>query len=308
MTAAPRRIRLSVVEPDWFAGLPADYRPEAERLVTLPAVELDAGAWTADEVRAAGQARGRVIACMVVDGLVTRDVSLADRTCTQLFGPRDFVSLDGLELTSLPLSVRFSAPSPARLMLVDSTLIPVAQRWPAIASHLCDAITSQLGRVSAEHAIGQLPRVEDRLLALFWDFADRWGVRRADDIVIDLPLTHEALGRLVGARRPTVSLGLGVLADSGQLRCRAHTWRLAISSRDTFSAGSPVASHPRRAPRPPVVRSSDGERLAERVEALRIEIEVGRSRVRNTLTHSRETLEHVAASRASREHALAGDR
>jgi CRP-like cAMP-binding protein len=35
--------------------------------------------------------------------------------------------------------------------------------------------------------------------------------------VLDLPLTHELIGRMVGARRPTVSLALAELAQAGTL-------------------------------------------------------------------------------------------
>jgi DNA-binding IclR family transcriptional regulator len=50
-------------------------------------------------------------------------------------------------------------------------------------------------------------------------------------VAIDLPLTHETIGRLVGARRPTVSLGLRELAMQDLLR-REPTgrWLLATES------------------------------------------------------------------------------
>jgi DNA-binding GntR family transcriptional regulator len=38
-----------------------------------------------------------------------------------------------------------------------------------------------------------------------------------DGIVVDLPLTHELIGRLVGGRRPTVTLALAELAENGVL-------------------------------------------------------------------------------------------
>ena len=44
--------------------------------------------------------------------------------------------------------------------------------------------------------------------------------RSADGIVLSLPLTQEQLGRLVGARRPTVSLALRSLRREARRRKR----------------------------------------------------------------------------------------
>jgi CRP/FNR family cyclic AMP-dependent transcriptional regulator len=89
----------------------------------------------------------------------------------------------------------------------------------------------QLERADINAAIGRLERVEDRLLGLFWLLADRWGRRVPDGIAINQPLTHEAIGRLIGARRPTVSLGLRALSEQGWLkRGPEGAWLLSPSS------------------------------------------------------------------------------
>ena len=67
-------------------------------------------------------------------------------------------------------------------------------------------------------AINHRNRVEERLLLLFWQLAHRWGTVRHDGVLVPLPLTHEMLAMLVGARRPTVTTALGVLKAEGQLR------------------------------------------------------------------------------------------
>jgi DNA-binding transcriptional ArsR family regulator len=38
-----------------------------------------------------------------------------------------------------------------------------------------------------------------------------------DGLIVPLPLTHQALGRLVGAERPTVSLAITQLKEAGVL-------------------------------------------------------------------------------------------
>jgi CRP/FNR family cyclic AMP-dependent transcriptional regulator len=62
--------------------------------------------------------------------------------------------------------------------------------------------------------------VEDRVLALLWHLAERWGRMTPEGVVVPLCLTHETLGRLAGAARPTVSLALGELTKRGQLSRR----------------------------------------------------------------------------------------
>ncbi|MHB1572275.1 MAG: helix-turn-helix domain-containing protein, partial [Solirubrobacteraceae bacterium] len=84
-------------------------------------------------------------------------------------------------------------------------------------------------------AMLHLPRVEDRIIALFSDLAERFGRMTGDEILIDLPLTHGLIGGLVGARRPTITLALHKLAAEGVLhRLDDGRWRLAgqtVSSR-----------------------------------------------------------------------------
>ena len=62
-------------------------------------------------------------------------------------------------------------------------------------------------------AILALPRVESRVLAILWHLADVFGSVNADGVLVPLKLTHERLGRLVGAQRPTVTLDVFVPAS-----------------------------------------------------------------------------------------------
>ncbi len=77
-------------------------------------------------------------------------------------------------------------------------------------------------------AMLHLPRVEDRLIALFADLAERFGRMPTDGMLIDLPLTHDVIGQLVGSRRSTVTLALQRLADEQVLDRRDDgRWTLA---------------------------------------------------------------------------------
>jgi len=77
-------------------------------------------------------------------------------------------------------------------------------------------------------AISDLRRVDDRLMLFFWRVADRWGRVGPDGVAVPLPVTHEMLSQLVGAKRPTVTTSLQRLAADGRLRRRRdRAWLLA---------------------------------------------------------------------------------
>src|SRR5689334_13780055 len=137
------RVRLLDVDPDLGADLDPSSLGQAGRFLRLPAVDLTAGPWTADEVVAASDPHGPVFGCVVVSGLITRDLRLGDRVCTHLHGPRDFVSLHGLDLASLPFAVEFAALTDSRLALLDDRVLAAGQRWPRLLGRLLDTTTSQ---------------------------------------------------------------------------------------------------------------------------------------------------------------------
>jgi hypothetical protein len=61
---------------------------------------------------------------------------------------------------------------------------------------------------------------------MLWLLAESWGKVTSAGTLLPLHFTHEALGAMVGARRPTVTLALGELADSGAVVQRDGGWLL----------------------------------------------------------------------------------
>ena len=86
---------------------------------------------------------------------------------------------------------------------------------------MLDRVSERAHRLAVTQAIAQLTGVERRLHALLWHLAARFGRVTPDGVVVPLALSHQRLGELIGARRPTVSTALGVLAREGSLRRRA---------------------------------------------------------------------------------------
>ena len=132
---------------------------------------------------------------------------------------------------------RWTASRGAEIAVLDERFVTTTRRWPGLSTVVYDRLAEQLEVAAVRAAIVGLPRVEERVLALFWQLADRWGVVTADGVVVRLALTHAVIGELVAARRPTVSLALHGLADAGLLRRSANRdWVLAHHSRATLAA------------------------------------------------------------------------
>ncbi|HEX7297645.1 MAG TPA: Crp/Fnr family transcriptional regulator [Solirubrobacteraceae bacterium] len=134
--------------------------------------------------------------------LSARDEDLADKLGRSLGDSFDFLIVEGVPVILAPLGARFRA---------------AARRWPGMSDVLLDRLARQTHRASMHLAMLHLPRVEDRIVALFSDLAERFGHVTSVGILIDLDLTHEIIGGLVASRRPTVSIALQALADEGRL-------------------------------------------------------------------------------------------
>ncbi|HET7378549.1 MAG TPA: Crp/Fnr family transcriptional regulator, partial [Gaiellales bacterium] len=175
---------------------------------------------------------GSLIGLLVIDGVVVREVMLGPHLSAQLCGPGDLLELGSArDQRCLPALATISVPGTAVLALLDDRVLAASRRWPRLAGRLLVQAMRQIGDADAHQTISQLPRVEDRLLALFWHLADRWGRVLPDGVRIELPLTHEMIGRLIGARRPTVTLGLRALRDARLLQRQTEgAWLLAHDS------------------------------------------------------------------------------
>jgi hypothetical protein len=113
-----------------------------------------------------------------------------------------------------------------QVALLAGEVLLAVRRWPRLVAGLQVRMGEQQERLATQLAISQLPRVEDRLLSLMWLLSESWGQVTATGTRLRLDLTHEALGAMVGARRPTVTLALGTLAADGAIVRQGRGWLL----------------------------------------------------------------------------------
>ena len=218
------------------SDLAVDLTPDEMRLalgaLVVPAIRIRGGWWDSEACADDDRVSGSLIGLLVIEGVVLRETMLGRYVSAQLCGPGDLLELrSACDRHCLPALATLSVPGTAVLALLDDRVLAASRRWPRLGGRLLAQAMRQIGDASAYQAISQLPRVEDRLLALFWHLADRWGRVLRDGVRIDLPLTHETIGHLIGARRPTVTLGLRPLRAAGLLERKLDgAWLLAHDS------------------------------------------------------------------------------
>ena len=168
------------------------------------------------------------IGLLVIDGVIARDIRIAGRWCSELLGPGDLLrpwdqdaSDDSIESASA-----WNVLERTRLAVLDERFARVACRWPQLMASLVGRTVRRSRWMAIMLAISNLTRVDERVVALMWHLADRWGRVTPGGVVVPVPLTHEMIGKLVGAHRPSVTSALGELQRQGTLTRADGGWRL----------------------------------------------------------------------------------
>ena len=206
-------IRLLEAYPDLRQGLDSRQADAATAVVVARTVYLRSGPWAPSSIRD-GQ-----LTQLVIEGVLSRTVTLAGRTVVELFGAEDLLPPrdDHPEPASVPAEDTWTVLRPARLALLDERFAARIAPWPPISAALLTRTVSRSRWLVRHLAILDQPRLDVRLVLLFWELADRWGRVAPDGVSVPLPLTHHTLGRIIRAQRPSVTATLGQLRERGFL-------------------------------------------------------------------------------------------
>jgi len=157
---------------------------------------------------------------LVIDGLLIRDVTVAEARCGELLGPGSLLrpwDESGLD-APMRHDVEWQVIESVRFAVLDHHFLRVTAHWPPLITALVARANERAQDLAVMVSIHSLKRVDVRLLAFFWHLADRYGKVTADGVVVPLALTHRQLALLVGAQRPSVTSALGTLTERGLLR------------------------------------------------------------------------------------------
>lgn len=157
---------------------------------------------------------------LVLDGLLIRDVTVAEARCGELIGPGTL--LRPWDETGLDAPMRHEVDwqviEPLRFAVLDQHFLRVVAHWPPLITALVARANERGQDLAVMVSIHSLKRVDVRLLAFFWHLADRYGKVTSDGVLVPLALTHRQLALLVGAQRPSVTSALGTLSERELLR------------------------------------------------------------------------------------------
>jgi CRP-like cAMP-binding protein len=165
---------------------------------------------------------------LVLDGMLVRRVGHGGRYGAELLGPGDVLrpwEHDGDEAV-LPFEAQWRVLSPLRLAVLDLAWVVRMTRFPEVSAELLGRLQRRSRRLASMLVISQQPKLDDALWLFFWELADRYGHVRPDGTHVGLELTHELIGYLIGARRPSVSTALKRLERAGRVRRHGHSWVL----------------------------------------------------------------------------------
>jgi CRP/FNR family cyclic AMP-dependent transcriptional regulator len=301
-----QRTSLLALVPELTDGLAPTELDAVAAATAVRTCSLPSGPFSLEELIGPGPAP---IGVIVADGLIVRDILLAGGTASDLLGPGDVAAVGAGESAMVPAVVRWSAATPSRIAVLDAALFHALEPWPGVGVGLLNKATRQTSDLAVQRAFSQLPRVDLRLLALFWHLAERWGRVGTDGIVVRLTLTHEALGRMVGSRRPTVSLALKELAADGTVvRREDGAW---VLRRDGLARLAPERVADWKAPDAavlPELRATTATRdpaptqtaIGERLRELDESYTDREQRVREVLARCAETRETLLEGRRRR--------
>lgn len=223
-------LRLLDVAPELGQMLDSRRFAQVRDNVSVRAVRLQPGRWQLEELERVDGVHAPIKGIMLVEGWMTMDVAFAGRRCTRLLTAGELVLTDGAAEHTMPASWSWTSIGQSVVAILDRQMLLIGRHLPRLLSALLQRAAEQTREALLVQAISQLPRVDDRLLALFWSIADRVGIVAGEAVRIELPLTHGMLAQMIGAQRPTVSLALARLHDQGLLCSDSGYWLLSRAS------------------------------------------------------------------------------
>lgn len=237
-----RTVHLLDADPDLLEGLDESSAVEARSSVVAPVRTVARGEWspTGDEF---GSRSGYGL--FILEGFLTRRVALGERAGAELLGEGDVLHpwLDDGEFAVLPFEASFTVLERLHVAVLERRVAEELSRWPDVVRNLMTRVARRSRYLAGHLTLTQFPRIETRLLVLFWHLAERYGRVTPEGVVLRLPLSHDLLGRLISARRPSVTTALRQLEEAQSVVPRGRQEWLLLGERpqelEIFPSGAP---------------------------------------------------------------------
>lgn len=118
---------------------------------------------------------------------------------------------------------RARAATDAELMVLARPLAGVIGGDAPLAEWIARAVAAAVADRELSVAIALEPRLERRLILKLRQLAERWGKVTHEGVRLDLRVTHQELGDMIGAARESITVALGRLQEQGDIIVRRRT-------------------------------------------------------------------------------------
>lgn len=218
-------VRVFDYEPDLLGSVDARSADHLRRRAAAPRLWIDAGPWEPPDDETVRRSLGLI----VLDGLMTRTISVSGRECPELIGAGDLLRPwdHAGDEASVAQDARWTALERTTLAVLDERVAAIICRWPPVVSALLSRTIERSRTIAFHFAIAHVRHADTRLLMLLWHLADRWGRVTPRGVHVPVRLTHELMAHLACMRRPTASSALQRLVGQGKIaRHGDGTWLL----------------------------------------------------------------------------------
>lgn len=155
------------------------------------------------------------VGLLVLEGLIQGQLDAGKARVGWLLGEDDLLRPWELDDYALTRQTSWQALTQTMIALLDADF----ERRVAVLPGVMRALLTRAQRTShwliAKSLIISSPVIEERVLLLFALLGERWGKVSTTGVRLELPLTHSSIARLVGARRPTITMTLKSLHERG---------------------------------------------------------------------------------------------
>jgi CRP/FNR family transcriptional regulator, cyclic AMP receptor protein len=118
---------------------------------------------------------------------------------------------------------RVRASVDSEVLVLAIPLEDVVCRDAEVGAWVLRALAAAVADRELSAAIALEPRLERRLVLKLRQLAARWGKVTPDGVRLDLRVTHQELGDMIGGARESVTVALGRLQDQGDIIVRRRT-------------------------------------------------------------------------------------